>query len=93
MIETISTLLADLFWLPFRQHILHIFCGLDLAAVGGINGKKLCPTSGKLYDGADGCDRLIMLLIIFNLQWINRILPGLALLNNIKAFKIAYSIK
>ena len=69
------------------------FCGLDLAAVGGINCKKWRPTSGKLYDGADGCDRLIMLLIICNLKCINRIFPGLTLLNNTKSFKIASSIK
>ena len=77
---------------PF-WHILHFFCGLDLAAVGGINCKKWHPTSGKLYDGADGCDQQIMLLIMFNLKCIDWILPGLALLNYIKAFKIASSIK
>ena len=65
MIETISTLVADLFPDSFStEHFLHFFSGLDLAAVGLISCKKWRPASGKLYDGADGYDQLIMLLNI-----------------------------
>ena len=93
MIETISALLTDLFLAAYSTAHSTYLLWIRFSSCRWNQWQKLCPTSGKLYDGADGCDRLIMLLIIFNLQWINRILPGLALLNNIKAFKIAYSIK